>query len=211
MKNLMAALASLLIAVAPSAYGQFAMSHLSDARALDADGIVAGGGISVFEDALGFGGNIRIGVMDGLELQGKGGIINIDAEGGDDHTGITIGVDMKYQFLDVNYGDPIDLAFGGGIEYYNLQEDYSLWMFGSNTLVSYPVKFEGGQILSPFFRLNLRFDRIGNGHDDTDFEFGFGFGACLDITRHFGFFAEVVITGSDYVDDGFVGGVWFGL
>ena len=49
-----------------------------------------------------------------------------------------------------------------------------------------------------------------NGVDDTEFELGFGFGAKFDITRYFGFFGEIIIAGGA-IDEGFVGGVTFGI
>lgn len=192
---------------------QYFMSQLSDARTIDDDAVVIGGGVSIFEnDVLGVGGNVRIGVMEGLEIGGRGGFINFSGGNGEDHTGITIGGDIKYQIMDVAYGDAVDLAIGGGIEYYNYPADITVWMFGANTIVSYPVEFQGGQILSPFFRLNTRLDRASaNGNSDTDFNLGFGFGAMFDITKMFGFFGEVNITGGDASGDGFIAGVWFGM
>lgn len=190
---------------------QFFMSTLSDARTIADDGVVVGGGVSVFDNLLGLGGSVRIGVMDGLEIGGRAGFVNIDA-GNDDHTGITFGGDIKYQIMDMQYGDAVDLSFGGGIEYYNLAGDAALWMFGTNTIVSYPFIFEGGQVVSPLFRLNLRFDRISAGDaSNTDFELGFGFGAMVEISKHFGFFGEFVFSGTRIIDEGFVGGVWFGM
>ena len=206
----------LLAGMITPASAQFYMSSLSDARALSADGIKIGGGISVFEDVLGLGGNIRVGILDGLEFGGKLGFVNYESDGnGDDHTGMSFGAELKYQILEVDFGDPVDLSLGGGLEYYNVGEDASLWMFGGNAIVSYPIEFESGQVLSPLFRLNMRFDRCSwknNGDDktDTDFEFGFGFGANFEISQYFGFFGEFVIGGGD-IDAGFVGGVWFGL
>jgi hypothetical protein len=189
---------------------------MSDARALSADGIKIGGGISVFEDVLGLGGNIRVGILDGLEFGGKLGFVNYESDKShDDHTGMSFGAELKYQLLEVDFGDPVDLSFGGGLEYYNVGEDESLWMFGGNAIVSYPVEFESGQVLSPLFRLNMRFDRYSEKENDddktdTDFEFGFGFGANFEISQYFGFFGEFVI-GGGHIDAGFVGGVWFGL
>jgi hypothetical protein len=210
-KVLIAALAVIFVmGVSTTVSAQFFMSQLSDARVVESDEVQVGGGFSVASDMMGLGGFIRIGVMDELEVGGKLGFVNVDADGGDDHTGLSIAGQLLYQFLDTEYGDPVDLSTGGGIEYYNLQEDFTFLMFGSNTIISYPLEFEGGQILSPFFRLNLRFDRISNGVSDTEFEFGFGFGAKFDITQYFGFFGEVIIPGGD-LDEGFVGGVSFGI
>jgi Outer membrane protein beta-barrel domain len=195
---------------------QYFMSSMSDARTIAADGISIGGGISVFEGLLGLGGTARVGIMDGLELGGKVGIVNYDSKGGDnDHTGLSVGAEIKYQLLDFGFGDPIDFAISGGAEYYNSGENSTLWMFGGNTIVSYPVEFQNGQILSPFFRLNLRFDRasedVNDGtRTDNDFEIGFGFGAMYDISNSFGFFMEVIIGGGS-MGEGFVGGVWFGI
>ncbi|NIP43801.1 MAG: hypothetical protein GWO41_16810 [candidate division Zixibacteria bacterium] len=212
MKKLTVAALAVLLVVGLSTTGsaQFFMSQLSDARVIGSDEVQLGGAFSVFDNMLGLGGFIRIGVINELEVGGKLGFVNFDNNFGDDHTGLTLGIDMLYQFLDTEYGDPVDLSTGGAIEYYDYPADFSLLMFGSNTLVSYPVEFEGGQVLSPFFRLNLRFDRVANGVDDTEFELGFGFGARFDITQYFGFFGEIIIAGGA-VDEGFVGGVTFGI
>jgi len=209
MKKYFLALISLILlfGMTTPACAQFYMSSMSDARALSADGIKIGGGISVFENVLGLGGNIRIGILDGLEFGGKLGFVNYESgRNDDDHTGMSFGAELKYQLLEVDFGDPVDLSLG---------EDASLWMFGGNAIVSYPVEFESGQVLSPLFRLNMRFDRFSYkvGDDDktdTDFEFGFGFGANFELSQYFGFFGEFVIGGGD-IDAGFVGGVWFGL
>ncbi|MBD3218084.1 MAG: hypothetical protein GF310_07390 [candidate division Zixibacteria bacterium] len=210
-KVLIAALSVIFVmGLSTTVSAQFFMSQLSDARVVESDEVHIGGGFSVASDMMGLGGFIRIGVMDELEIGGKLGFVNVDVDGGDDHTGLSIAGQLLYQFLDTEYGDPVDLSTGGGIEYYNLREDYTFLMFGSNTIISYPLEFEGGQILSPFFRLNLRFDRISNGASDTEFEFGFGFGAKFDITQYFGFFGEVIIPGGE-LDEGFVGGVSFGI
>ena len=200
----------LVMGFTTSASAQFFMSQLSDARVVESDEVHIGGGFSVASDMMGLGGFIRIGVMDELEIGGKLGFVNVDADGGDDHTGLSIAGQILYQFLDTEYGDPVDLSTGGGIEYYNMPGDVTFMMFGSNTLVSYPIEFQGGQMLSPFFRLNLRFDRVSNGNSDTEFELGFGFGAKFDITQYFGFFGEVIIPGGN-LDEGFVGGVSFGI
>lgn len=192
------------------ANAQFFMSQFSDARTVPADAVQIGGGISIFSDLLGIGGIVRIGVMDDLEIGGRAGFVNFDTNGGDDHTGLSLGGNVLYQFMSVDYGDPVDLATGGGIEYYNYPGDVSLLMFGSNTIVSYPIQFQTGQVLSPFFRLNLRFDRYADGGSDTNFELGFGFGAQFDISKYLGFFGEFVIA-SGHIDDGFVGGISFSM
>jgi hypothetical protein len=218
MKKFFLALISLILlsGMITPACAQFYMSSMSDARALSADGIKLGGGVSVFDNVLGLGGNIRIGILDGLEFSGKLGFVNYEGnQGGDDHTGMSFGAELKYQLLEVDFGDPVDLSLGGGVEYYDVGEDASLWMFGGNAIVSYPIEFESGQVLSPLFRLNMRVDRSSwsaNGDDksDSDFEFGFGFGADFALSQYFGFFGEFVIGGGD-IDAGFVGGVWFGL
>jgi len=216
-KSIFALFLFLLLALSAPAFAQFYMSSLSDAKALSADGIKIGGGVSVFEDVLGLGGNIRIGILDALEFGGRLGFVNYEGhdDKSDDHTGMSFGAEIKYQSLDVAFGDPIDLSFGGGLEYYNIGEDASFWMFGGNVIVSYPFEFQSGQTLAPLFRLNLRFDRVSfkvddDDKSDTDFEFGFGFGANLTLSDYFGFFGEFVIGGGD-IDAGFVGGVWFGL
>jgi hypothetical protein len=196
--------------LAVPANAQFFMSQFSDARTVPADAVDIGGGISIFDHVLGVGGIVRVGIMDDLEFGARLGFVNYDNPGGDDHTGLSLGGNILYQFMSVDYGDPVDLATGGGIEYYNWPGDATLLLFGSNTIVSYPVEFESGQVLSPFFRLNLRFESYSNGASDTEFELGFGFGAQFDITQYFGLFAEFAIS-SGYIDDGFVGGVSFSM
>jgi len=206
------ALAICLVAgLATPASSQFFMSQFSDARTIPADAVWVGGGISIFSHStMGLGGIVRIGVLDDLEIGARGGFVNFNADNGDDHTGLTLGGNALYQILDVKYGDPVDLATGLGIEYYDLPRDSTLLMFGNNSIISYPIELRTGQVLSPFFRLNLRFDNYSNHDSDTEFELGFGFGAQFDVSKYFSIFGEFVVA-SGRIDDGFVGGVSFGL
>ncbi|MBD3380575.1 MAG: hypothetical protein GF404_00120 [candidate division Zixibacteria bacterium] len=188
------------------ASSQFYMSAFGDARVVEPQQFKLGGGILISDDVMGLGGAGKYGLADGLEGSFRLGMVKIDPN---DHTGLTFGAHIMHQMLDVEFGDGVDIAIGGGAEYYSVGEDASLWMFGGNGIISYPFELSGGQIFSPFFRLNLRFDRVSaNDNSDTDFEFGFGFGSEFDISEKFGLFAEVIIPGGD-LDEAFVGGINF--
>ncbi len=199
----------LLLGLTTPLKAEFFMSHMSDARALNAEDVVIGGGVSVFDGVMGLGGNVRFGVVDAMEIGAKLGIVNYDDA---DHTGLGVGADIKYQLMDVSYGDAIDLAIGGAIEYYSMPQDVSGWLFGANGIISYPFELSNpGQVISPHFRLNPRFERFSaNGQSDTEFEIGFAFGGTFDVSRFLSFFAEVIIGGGS-IDEGFVAGVGFGI
>jgi len=199
----------LTLVLISSSSAQYYMSNMSDARTPDSRQLIVGGGISIISDIMGIGGNLRYGLSDDLEGGFKLGIIKND-KGQADHTGLAFGMDLKYQILNTEYGDGVDFALSGGWEYYNIMKDVTFMLFGTNALISYPVEFNTGQVLSPFFKLNLRAERASaNNNSDSEFEFGFGFGTMFDISRSFGFFGEVFIMGGNVIDEGVNLGIWF--
>ncbi|HOD65915.1 MAG TPA: hypothetical protein PLR32_09095 [candidate division Zixibacteria bacterium] len=207
MKKVLAAalLAALLAAgeaMAISAQGS-GFGTLATARGIGAGRASFAGGVGLADATTAFG-MVRYGFADYLEGRFKLGLRD---DAGMDAV-LQIGADVTYQFWSVGpqSPNPMDLAFGGMIEYfppdYLDDVDESLWMFGGYAIGSYPFALNNGMKLSPYGRLNLRVESFGTdvrGGDNSELEFGLNGGAMLEITPTLNAYGEFQIDGNDGV------------
>ena len=189
-----------------SASAQF-LGQLSTAQTLNKQETMLGAYLGVYDDAFSLFGQLRYGVVKYLDFGFKMGMLSLDPqpEQGEEGTGLTFGGDVKYWFMERRSDDPLDLCLGGGMEFLRVS-DYSLFTLGGNVIASYEFELTAQRCVTPYGRLNLRWERAdsekGDGtHDDVDVAVSMG--ADLKIAEDFNLVGELQI--DDNV--GFVAGV----
>ncbi|MCP4703864.1 MAG: porin family protein, partial [candidate division Zixibacteria bacterium] len=121
--------------------------------------------------------------------------------GSDTDPKLILGVDFKYEFMDYydkNGKQPMDMAFGGFLEYV----DYgaiSVLELGGNYIASIPYRFKSGRRLIPYGRVNLRLESISvdtpGGNNDSDFKFGLNLGVKYELTTEMNLYGEFQFDG----------------
>ena len=158
-----------------------------------------GGGIGI-ADATSFFANFTYGTSQYTDIKLKLGLIDADAS----DTKLVLGADFKYQYLStVADKTPVDLAFGGLVEYTDL--DYSsIFEIGAFVSSSFPIALKNGGTLSPYGRFNARleslsFDNPHAGGDDSDsnLEVGFNGGVEWQATDVLKLFGEFQLDGNE--------------
>jgi hypothetical protein len=139
--------------------------------------------VGLFDDATGVLGQYRYGIGGYTDIGFKLGIVDWD-QGRDSNTGLNLNFDMKYQAMDAELRDPINLSAGGVIDFLKV-ENANVFSLGGYALGSYPVKLRNGRTLEPYGRLIFRVERtsVDNYGDDTDFEIGFNMGTSFEISK----------------------------
>ncbi|MCK4427812.1 MAG: hypothetical protein KAW16_04955 [candidate division Zixibacteria bacterium] len=197
-----------------SASAQF-LGQLSTAQTQNKGETMLGAYLGVYEDAFSLFGQFRHGVVRYLDVGFKMGMLNLDPGYGEGKAGLIFGGDVKYWFLERESNDPLDLSFGAGMEFLKIT-DYSLFTLGGNVIASYEFEYGPQKSVTPYGRLNLRWERanfkhsgrwVGRGkkEDWTDDDMGvaLSLGADLKLWQDFNMVGELQI--DDNV--GFVGGV----
>jgi hypothetical protein len=172
----------LSLLISGQAFAQF-YGQLSTPEPVKAGNSRAGVYIGLFDDATAVISTYRYGLGGYTDLGFKLGIDALDQEHGDD-TGIDLNCDIKYQAMDMNLRDPINLSVGGLVDFFKV--DYgNVFSLGGYAIGSYPVKLRNGHVLEPYGRLLLRMERTSPDHGDadTDFEIGFNMGSSFDISK----------------------------
>lgn len=189
-----------------SAPAQF-LGQLSTAQTLTKGETMLGAYLGVYDDAFSVFGQLRYGVVRYLDFGFKMGMLNLDPSPkyGEEGTGLTFGGDVKYWFMERESNDPLDLSFGGGMEFFKIT-DYSLFTLGGNVIASYKFEYRPQKTVTPYGRLNLRWERAsskkGDG-TDNDMDVALCLGADLKLWQDFNLVGELQI--DDNV--GFVAGV----
>jgi hypothetical protein len=206
----------IIVLSAFSASAQF-LGQLSTAQTLNKKETMLGAYLGVYDDAFSVFGQFRYGMLTYLDFGFKMGMLNLDPspEYGEEGTGLTFGGDVKYWFMERESGDPLDLSFGGGMEFLKIT-DYSLFTLGGNVIASYEFEYGSQKSVSPYGRLNLRWERAnfrGSWHliggdkkgdwTDDDADVALCLGADLKLWKDFNLVGELQI--DDNV--GFVAGV----
>lgn len=140
-----------------SASAQF-LGQLSTAQTLPKGETMLGAYLGVYDDAFSVFGQLRHGVVRYLDFGFKMGMLNLDLGYGEDNTGLIFGGDVKYWFMERKSGDPLDLSLGGGMEFLKIS-DYSLFALGGNVIASYEFEYGREKSVTPYGRLNLRWER----------------------------------------------------
>jgi hypothetical protein len=204
----------IIVVSAFSASAQF-LGQLSTAQTLNKGETMLGAYLGVYDDAFSLFGQFRYGMLTYLDFGFKMGMLNLDPGYGEGKTGLTFGGDVKYWFMERASGDPLDLSFGGGMEFLKIT-DYSLFTLGGNVIASYEFEYGLQKSVSPYGRLNLRWERAnfrGSWHlmggdkkadlTDDDVDVALSLGADLKLSENFSLVGELQI--DDNV--GFVAGV----
>ena len=197
-----------------SASAQF-LGQLSTAQTQNKGETMLGAYLGVYDDAFSLFGQFRYGMFTYLDFGFKMGMLNLDPGYGEGKAGLIFGGDVKYWFLERESDDPLDLSFGGGMEFLKIT-DYSLFTLGGNVIASYEFEYGSQKSVAPYGRLSLRWERAnfrGSWHpiggdkkgDWTDDDMGvaLSLGADLKLWQDFNLVGELQI--DDNV--GFVAGV----
>ncbi|UCB52681.1 MAG: hypothetical protein JSV10_00895 [Candidatus Zixiibacteriota bacterium] len=197
-----------------SASAQF-LGQLTPAPTVNKGEALLGAYLGVYEDAFSVFGQVRYGMIKYLDLGFKMGMIDWSPGYGASNTGLTLGGDVKYWFMEQRTGDPIDVSVGVGSEHLDVS-DYSLVSAGGNVIASYQIAYAEGKTVSPYGRLNVRWERHsyksprvqpvgwenGNG-SESDTDVALALGAELQLP------SDLSLVGELQIDDnvGFVAGV----
>ncbi|MGB8657210.1 MAG: hypothetical protein WCE90_05430 [Candidatus Zixiibacteriota bacterium] len=218
MRKILAVALVVLFFLIPSASAQF-LGQLSPAPTLHRGDSFVGGYLGVYEHAFSLIGQYRFGMARYVDLGLKLAMVNLNSGGGD-NTGLALSGDAKYWFMERATGDPIDLSFGGGMEYAKIS-DFSIFGLGINTVGSYKIEYGKDKSVTPYGCLNLRWARTssdksgdGNGKEDgggssshSDVDVALALGAELKVSSRMHLIGELEI--DDYV--GFIGGINYNL
>lgn len=205
MKKMIAFSVVIFLVLTFNCWAQFS-GQLSTAKTTKEGGLLGGGYFGVYEDAFSIFGQMRYGFLQDFDGGFKLGLLNSDPGFGESKTGIILGGDAKYQLLKREAKDPVDFAFGLGMEYLSVS-DYSVFSFGGNLIGSYDFVLESKKVITPYGRLNLRGQRvdvtIAGFEGDTDFKVAFCLGTEIQLTPELNMIAELQIDDNVGVIGGF--------
>jgi hypothetical protein len=195
------------------------LGQLSAAPTLDKGDALWGTYLGVYDNAFALFGQFRYGVVTYVDLGLKLGMINYDPGLGNSRTGLTLGGDIKYWFMEKRSGDPLDISFGVGTEYLSIS-DFNVLSLGGNVIASYPIDYYESKRVTPYGRLNVRWQRTtldkpwadpekwnsGNSQS-SDMNVALALGAELKLTETLNLVGELEI--DDNV--GFVAGINYNI
>jgi hypothetical protein len=201
-----------------SASAQF-LGQLTPAPTVKQGEGLLGAYLGVYEDAFSVFGQFRYGIARYFDLGFKMGMIKLDPGYGESNTGLIVGGDVKYWFMEQQSGDPLDVSVGGGTEYFKIS-DYSVFSLGGNIVTSYEIRYAEGKSVTPYGRLNVRWEKQSferaeswfwgweeGDRSDSDVDVAMALGAELKLS------AGLFWVGELEIDDnvGFVGGINYGV
>ena len=201
-----------------SASAQF-LGQLTPAPTVNKGEALLGAYLGVYEDAFSVFGQVRYGVIKYFDLGLKMGMIDWSPGYGASNTGLTMGGDIKYWFMDQSTGDPLDVSVGVGTEYLDVS-DYSLVSAGGNAIASYRITYAQGKTVSPYGRLNVRWEKHSyksprvrppgwenEDGSESDTDVALALGAQLQLP------SDLFLVGELQIDDnvGFIGGVSYSV
>lgn len=141
----------------PCARAQF-LGQLSPAPTVNRGQAMVGAYLGVYEDAFSLFGQFRYGVAKYFDLGLKMGMINWSPGYGESQTGLTVGGDIKYWFMEQAAGDPLDISFAVATEHLSVS-DFSIFSLGGNIIASYRIVYGEEKSVTPYGRLNTRWER----------------------------------------------------
>ena len=215
-KTLLIAITVILFSFS-SAPAQF-LGQLTPAPTVNKGEALLGAYLGVYEDAFSVFGQVRYGMIKYFDLGLRMGMIDWSPGYGESNTGLIIGGDVKYWFMEQRTGDPLDFSVAGGTEYLSVS-DYSLVSLGGNFIASYQIRYAEGKSVTPYGRLNVRWEKHsfegewstypawtgwkGEDWDDSDIDVALALGAELKLP------SGLFLVGELQIDDnvGFIAGV----
>ncbi len=214
MKNILVITIAVILFSVTSASAQF-LGQLTPAPTVNRGEALLGVYLGVYEDAFSIFGQARYGIAKYFDLGLKMGMIDWSTGYGESNTGLAMGGDFKYWFMEQLTGDPLDISFGGGTEYLDVS-DYSLFSLGANVIASYQIAYTEGKTVTPYGRLNVRWEKhnfkgplvrplgweSGN-TSDSDIDMALAMGAELKLA------SALFLIGELQIDDnvGFLAGI----
>jgi len=199
----------------PCARAQF-LGQLSPAPTLNPGQASAGAYLGVYEDAFSIFGQFRYGIARYFDLGLKMGMIRWSPGYGESNTGLTVGGDIKYWFMEQGAGDPLDVSLAVASEYLNVS-DFSIFTLGGNVIASYQINYAEGKSVTPYGRLNTRWERAefpnspvtgqeGSWSDD-ELDVSLTMGAEMKLT------SDLNLVGELQIDDnvGFIAGLSYSI
>ncbi|KPL01358.1 MAG: hypothetical protein AMJ91_00325 [candidate division Zixibacteria bacterium SM23_73_3] len=216
MRNIFTVVIMVILFSISSASAQF-LGQLTPAPTVNRGEALLGAYLGVYEDAFSVFGQVRYGIAKYFDLGFKMGMIDWSPGYGESNTGLTMGGDFKYWFMEQRTGDPLDFSVAGGTEYLNVS-DYSLVSLGGNFIASYQIRYAEGKSVTPYGRLNVRWEKHnfkgawsapawmgwkGEDWDDSDVDVALALGAELKLP------GDLYLVGELEIDDnvGFVAGI----
>ena len=177
-------------------FAQYA-AQLSPAGTVLKGSSKGGGYVGIYDGAFGILGQYRFGIGGYSDLGFKAGIIDLESGSDEGDVGISLGVDTKYQVMEVRIMDPVDLSIAGVFELVKFNH-FSNLTIGGAVIGSYPVELKNGRRLSPYGRLLLGFERsnqswAGSGGSDTEFNLTLNMGCTLELSGSTEAVAEIQI------------------
>ncbi len=156
-----------------------------------------GGHVGILDDGTAIFGSLTYGFSDYTEGRVKLGFFDGDGNASDPE--LFLGIDFKYEFMDYydkNGKQPLDMAFGGFLEYSDLGF-FSILQIGGNYIASIPYRFQSGRKIVPYGRADLRMEKISVdvGDGDTDFQFGLNLGVKYELSTEMNLYGEFQIDG----------------
>lgn len=134
------------------------LGQLGPAPTLNQGQASAGAYLGVYEDAFSVFGQFRYGIAKYFDLGLKMGMIRWSPGYGESKTGLTVGGDIKYWFMEQGAGDPLDVSVAAASEYLDVS-DFSIFTLGGNVIASYRIEYAEGKSVTPYGRLNIRWER----------------------------------------------------
>ncbi len=165
------------------------ISTMNSARTLAPGASQVGGYFGVFDDGMSVYGQYRYGFALPFEGGLQFGFVDFN-----DNTGLILGADGEFLLTDTKLRDPVDLAAGGLVQF-GFVEDFDLFSIGGSFAISKDLALRTGRTITPYGRLQLRFDRQDgpdvfdifgrriSDNDHTDFNLALNVGGSLEIGR----------------------------
>lgn len=209
---------TLLIAIAvilfsnTSASAQF-LGQLTPAPTVNKGEALLGAYLGVYQRALCLLGQFRYGVLRYVDLGLKMGMIDYDPGDGKSDAGLTVSADIKYWFMEQRTGDVLDVSVGGGTEHLKIP-DHSIFSLGGNVVASYQIQYDQAKSVTPYGRLNLRWERETSsrsfgGSENQKRRTQSDMGAALALGAELKLWPDLSLVGELQIDDnvGFIAGV----
>lgn len=166
-----------------SASAQF-LGQVATARTVDQGANDLGGFLGLYEQAMAIFGQYRR----GFSRTGDFGVFAgfIDPEGGSAR--LTFGGDVKFQILDDQRSDPIDLALDSRVAFADYPGSF-LFSFGESVVISHDFRISSGSSLTPYGAVNLRIDHFSS---ENNLEIAAGGGAKWEVSDLLDAYGELV-------------------